>query len=125
MPAFSPLPLYLTFCFARDWGEVPIIIAIKLEALIEKRGHALCRNCIMFHKKIFKPRRNPWITKKRCASKTSAIGLGGKVYWLDKRDIKLTDLEPLGLHRIQHQAQHSDHVHWLCLAQNDKVKKNY
>ncbi len=118
--------LYIDRLFARDW-ESANYYRHKLETLmVEKDGQKLLPELY------YVPQENILAEKEKPGSQrrlpndnlplvwAQSLYLVGKM--LDEELIKTDDLDPLGLHKIQHR-KHKITTSMVILAQNDKVKQ--
>ncbi|MDP5055564.1 MAG: glycoside hydrolase family 15 protein [Marinomonas hwangdonensis] len=118
--------LYIDRLFARDW-ESANFYRHKLESLmVEKDGQMLLPELYYVpQENILAEKENPG-SQKRLPNENLPLVWAQSLYlvgkMLDEELIKTDDLDPLGLHRIQHRPNKVT-TSMVILAQNDKVKQ--
>ncbi|MFT4573252.1 MAG: hypothetical protein ACI85E_000447, partial [Marinomonas primoryensis] len=118
--------LYIDRLFARDW-ESANYYRHKLESLmVEKDGQMLLPELYYVpQENILAEKENPG-SQKRVPNDNLPLVWAQSLYlvgkMLDEELIKTDDLDPLGLHRIQHRPNKVT-TSMVILAQNDKVKQ--
>jgi len=118
--------LYIDRLFARDW-ESANFYRHKLESLmVEKDGQMLLPELYYVpQENILAEKENPG-SQKRLPNENLPLVWAQSLYlvgkMLDEELIKTDDLDPLGLHRIQHRPKKVT-TSMVILAQNDKVKQ--
>ncbi|MCV2402542.1 glycoside hydrolase family 15 protein [Marinomonas sp. C2222] len=118
--------LYIDRLFARDW-ESANFYRHKLESLmVEKDGHMLLPELYYVPQESILAEKEKPGSQKRLPNDNlplvwaQSLFLVGRM--LDEELITTDDLDPLGLHRVQHKAKKAT-TSMVILAQNDKVKR--
>jgi len=118
--------LYIDRLFARDW-ESANFYRHKLESLmVEKDGQMLLPELYYVPQESILAEKEKPGSQKRLPNDNLPLVWAQSLYlvgkMLDEELIKTDDLDPLGLHRIQHRPNKAT-TSLVILAQNDKVKQ--